>query len=362
MKELYTNLIDSINMRGGTVAAYKIDECYALLETIFTPEQAEMFIKIPLAPSRAEQIATEVGKPVAETERILEGMADLGQIVTRDRPEGRIYAAIALVPGIFEFQLTGGGETERDYKLARLFEDYFQKMKEMPDSLASLPSVPFARVIPVEEDIRGGDIEVFPYEYLSKYIEETEHIAVAMCYCRHHAKLLGDVCVKPMENCMSFGPAGKFIADRGFGRLISKDEAREILKTSAEEGLIHCTSNHSEYIDFICNCCDCHCGIVQSLKEQMRNISGASNFMVQVNEDNCSLCEVCVDRCPMDAFEMAEDTARVNLDLCVGCGLCVSTCDENALSMVNRPDRVTPPKTRGALMNEIISSMTGTVS
>jgi H+/Na+-translocating ferredoxin:NAD+ oxidoreductase subunit B len=362
MKELYTNLIDSINMRGGTLAAYKIDECYRLLEAIFTPEQAEMFIKIPFGPSLADAIAKEAGKPLDETERILEGMADLGLIVTRDKPEGRVYAAIPLVPGIFEFQLTGGGETERDYLLARLFEDYFNVLKDMPATLSSLPSVPFARVIPVEEEVKGSDIEVYPYEHLSKYIDETEHIAVAMCYCRHHAKLLGDTCDKPIENCLSFGPAGKFIADRGFGRLISKDEARAILKTAAEEGLIHISSNTTDYIDFICNCCDCHCGVIQSLKAQMRNISGASNFMVQVNEDNCTLCEVCVDRCPMDAFTMTDDFAQVNLDLCVGCGLCVSTCEYDALKMVNRPDRVTPPKTRGALMNEIVASMTGSVS
>jgi len=357
MKELYNNLIDSLNMRGGTYPAYKNDECYALLEEIFTPEQAEMYIKIPLAPAKAEQIADEVGKSLDETTAILEKMADHGLIITRDRPEGRIYAGIPLVPGIFEFQLTRGGETERDYKMARLFEDYLQKMKTMPAEESALPSFPFARVIPVEEEIKTGKIEVYPYEVLSEYIDKAEHIAVATCYCRHHAKLLGDVCDKPMEVCMSFGPAGKFVADRGFGRLLSKEEAKEILDLSEREGLIHCSSNTTEYVDFICNCCDCHCGIVQSLKEQVRNLGGASNFMVQVNEDNCSACEVCIDRCPMDAFEMKDDAAHVDPDLCVGCGLCVSTCDDDALSMINRPDRVTPPRTRGALMTEIISSM-----
>jgi NAD-dependent dihydropyrimidine dehydrogenase PreA subunit len=357
MKELYTNLIDSINMRGGTFAAYKIDECYALLEVVFTPEQAEMFIKIPLAPANAEQIATDVGKPLDETTTILEGMADLGLIVTRDKPAGRVYAAIPLVPGIFEFQLTGGGETERDYLLARLFGAYFDKMEAMPETLSSLPSVPFARVIPVEEGVKAGKIEVYPYETLSEYVDKTEHIAVAMCYCRHHAKLLGDLCVKPMENCLSFGPAGKFVADRGFGRLISKEEAKKILKEAQKEGLIHTSSNTTEYIDFICNCCDCHCGVIQSLKAQMRNISGTSNFLVEVNEDNCSACEVCLDRCPMDAFVMKDDAAFVDIEMCVGCGLCVSTCEDDALSMISRPERITPPATRGALMQEIIASM-----
>ena len=174
MKDVYYDLMDSINMRGGTVAAHKCDECYDLMAEIFTPEEAAMFIKLPLSPSTADQIAEQAGKPVEETVAILEKMADKGQIVTRDKAVGRVYAAIPLVPGIFEFQLTGGGETERDYKLAKLFDVYFKKVEAMPQDQKLFPKVPFARVIPVEEDVKKRDIEVHPYETISEYIEKAK--------------------------------------------------------------------------------------------------------------------------------------------------------------------------------------------
>jgi hypothetical protein len=41
MSEAYDHLIDSLNMRGGSVAAHKCDELYALLEEIFTTDEPD---------------------------------------------------------------------------------------------------------------------------------------------------------------------------------------------------------------------------------------------------------------------------------------------------------------------------------
>jgi NAD-dependent dihydropyrimidine dehydrogenase PreA subunit len=356
VKEVYDQLIDSLNLRGGSVPAIRCDELYALLEEIFTEEEAEMFTRMPLAASSPEQIAEGVGKSAEATLAILEGMADKGLITTRDREGCRVYLTIPLVPGIFELQLMKGGTSERDKELARLFEDYFQAAQGMPLDEVRIPSVPFSRVIPVEEEIKGG-IEVYPYDVLSEYVEKTENIAVAACYCRHHGELIENPCDKPKEVCLSFGPGAKFVAERGFGRLVSKEEARKILDTAEEAGLIHCSSNTANYIDFVCNCCDCHCGIVQSLKEQMTHFGRVSNFMVEVDEDLCSGCELCIDRCPMDALVMKDAAAERMDERCVGCGLCVSSCAVEALRMVNRPERHDPPRNHRELMTSMMASM-----
>ena len=356
MNEVYDQLIDSLNSRGGSLPAIRCDELYALLTEIFTETEAEMFSGMPFVSSFPEEIAEGVGRSVEETLAILESMADKGLITTRERKGRRVYAAIPLIPGIFEFQLMKGGTSERDKKLARLFEDYFLVARKMPRGEGKLPTVPFSRVIPVEEEIKSG-IEVYPYDILSEYVENTEQIAVSTCYCRHHGELTGDPCDKPKEVCMSFGPGAQFIAERAFGRLVSKKEAREILDRSEEAGLIHCSSNTTDYIDFICNCCDCHCGIVKSLKEQMRNFGSASNYTVEVDADSCSGCELCVDRCPMDALVMRDAVAERMDERCVGCGLCVSSCDMDALRMANRPERQDPPRNHRELMTSMMASM-----
>ncbi len=356
MNEVYDRLIDSLNARGGSLPAHRCDELYALLTRIFTEVEAEMFCAMPLASSFPEEIAQSVGKSTDETVAILEGMADKGLITTRERKGKRVYAAIPLIPGIFEFQLMKGGTSDRDKKLARLFEDYFKLARQLPRGEGKLPTVPFSRVIPVEEEITSG-IEVYPYDVLSEYVEKTEQIAVSACYCRHHGELLGNPCDKPKEVCMSFGPGAQFITERGFGRLVSKAEAREILSRSEEAGLIHCSSNTTDYIDFICNCCDCHCGIVKSLKEQVRNFGSASNYMVEVDVDGCSGCELCTERCPMDALVMKDAVAERIDERCVGCGLCVSSCDLEALRMANRPERRDPPRNHRELMTSMMASM-----
>lgn len=356
MKDAYTNLIDSLNVRGGAVPAYKCDEFYALVEAIFTEEEADLFAKMPFSLASSEQIAGNVGKSTADVTTTLERMADKGLITSRDKESTRFYGAIPLLPGIFEFQFMKGGVSEQDKKLARLFKNYFVKMAEMPRGERKAPGVPFSRVIPVEQEIKNG-IEVYPYDVLSEYIQKTEHIAVSTCYCRHHGELLDDPCEKPKEVCMSFGPGAKFVAERGFGRLISKEEATKILDISEEAGLIHCSSNTTDYIDFVCNCCECHCGIVKSLKEQLRNFGSASNYMMAVDEQNCNGCEVCIDRCPMDAIEMKDAVVELSVENCVGCGLCVSACCTDALRMVTRPERHIPPRNHKELMSSMISSM-----
>ena len=93
------------------------------------------------------------------------------------------------------------------------------------------------------------------------------------------------------------------------------------------------------------------------MKVQQRYFGGASNFVVEVDEDSCVGCETCIDRCPMEAFSMKEDVVERDVSKCIGCGLCVSTCDSEALKMVNRLDHQTPPRNHRELMTSMVASM-----
>ncbi len=355
-KELYDRLVDSLTLRGGALIPQKSKEFYALLEELFTPEEAGLGSKIPFGSTPAEKIAQEAGKSPGEVTPLLEKMADKGLVITTDKGGIRLYKLLPLVPGIFEFQFMKGEVSERTKKLARLFEDYFT-VSWKTHIAAKAPSVPFARVIPVEKEIKTG-VDVHPYEKVSAYIDNAEHISVSSCYCRHHGELIDHLCDKPKDVCMSFGPSAKFVAERGFGRLVSKKEAIKILDLSEEAGLVHCSSNTSRYIDFICNCCMCHCGILQTIKDTQKPSFGAtSNFIVEVDDEACAGCETCIERCQMEALSMNDDVVERETSKCIGCGLCVSTCPSEALKMVSRAERQVPPKDQRELMASMIASM-----
>jgi len=355
--ELWERLVDSLLSRGGTILPQKVPATYDLLKELFAPEEAELACTMPLELATAERIAEGGGKGVDDATALLESMADKGLVFCLERGGSTLYRLMALAPGIYEYQFMAGEISERAKKLARLFDECtLISGKEGTDAF-NVPPFPFSRVFPVEKELKSG-LNVHPYEKLSEYIKKAEHVAVSTCYCRHHGELVGRPCDKPKEVCLSVGPGAKFAAERGFGRLISTEEALRVLEVSEEAGLVHCSSNTSKYIDFICNCCICHCAILQHHKDMQKNkLADPSNYVVELDQERCDLCETCIERCPMDVFTMNDNRIEGNVQMCIGCGLCVSTCPSEALSMVARKEQQTPPRGQKELFAAMAASL-----
>lgn len=355
-KELCDRLVDALLLRGGAILPQKSQATYDLLEELFAPEEAELACTMPLDLQTAEKIAENAGRSVDESTAILESMADKGLVFAIDKGGPTLYRLMPLAPGIYEYQFMAGEVSERAKKLARLFDEVTPVSGNESASF-NAPRFPFSRVLPIEKELES-ELNVQPYEKISEYLKNAQHIAVSTCYCRHHAELMGKPCDKPKEVCMSVGPGAKFAAERGFGRLISTEEALRILEVSEEAGLVHCTSNTSKYIDFICNCCICHCAILHQHKDLRKvNLGQPSNYVVVVDPGRCDLCETCIDRCPMDAFSISDNRIERDDHLCIGCGLCVSTCPSEALRMVAREEHQTPPKGQRELFAAMAASL-----
>jgi Na+-translocating ferredoxin:NAD+ oxidoreductase subunit B len=78
-----------------------------------------------------------------------------------------------------------------------------------------------------------------------------------------------------------------------------------------------------------------------------------SNYFAEVNQDECSGCETCLERCQMEALKMNEyQLAEINLDRCIGCGLCAAACPEEAIQLIPKPEplRRTPPENSAGQM------------
>jgi len=136
---------------------------------------------------------------------------------------------------------------------------------------------------------------------------------------------------------MTFGLAAAYYIDNGFGREISKQEARDILLKTEESGLVHCSSNHKGDKIFLCNCCGCCCKALAFItKHENPALIAKSDYYASVDDDTCEGCETCLDRCQVDAIQIENDVANVSMEKCIGCGLCVSTCPTESISMYHK--------------------------
>ena len=183
-----------------------------------------------------------------------------------------------------------------------------------------------------------------PYDKARKIILQQDKIIVAPCICRKEQEIMGEGCDRPLEGCLVFGAGAQYYADNGLGRRIDHDEAFRILHQAEKKGLVLQPSNAQKAVN-ICTCCGCCCQILKNLKRLPDPANHvASNYYAEVDEDLCTGCDVCMDRCQMDAIANRGNRAYRS-KRCIGCGLCVPTCPEGAVSLTAKPEgeRRTPP-------------------
>jgi Pyruvate/2-oxoacid:ferredoxin oxidoreductase delta subunit len=188
---------------------------------------------------------------------------------------------------------------------------------------------------------------VHTYDQVQSYIDKYDDIAVATCYCRHEAGLLGeDLHGIPKETCMTFGSGSHFITDRLNGRKISREEARDIIDLAEAQGLVHMSINTSDDIGFMCNCDRYHCEAIKSaLRTEKPGQYFTSGFQPQFDVDSCTACEECIYRCPTTALVMGnDDLPEVDLDRCFGCAACATGCPSETITMISKAGFPVPPK------------------
>nr|HID57607.1 hypothetical protein [Desulfobacterales bacterium] len=154
---------------------------------------------------------------------------------------------------------------------------------------------------------------------------------------------------------MSFDPGALYTSERGIARLVTKEEAHELLRESEEKGLVHMGSNTSNFMEFLCNCCSCHCVVLKNINEMGEPIWAASSGYlaeVEVYDELSHQCCICVEMCPMDAVSINEGkTADVDEFRCIGCGVCARRCPAVAISMNPCDDVPSPLETPRDLRN-----------
>ncbi len=306
-----------------------------LLKKVFEPDEAELFCRLKLTYETAEQIAQRSGLPLGSLAEQLETMWEKGQIESRLSEGTQLFRMVPWVIGIYEYQLK-----RMDKEFAQLCESYAPFLG--PQLVMNKPQL--MQVIPIEREI-PANYEALPYEKVSSIIENGKSFVVSDCICRKQTRLLGKGCDKPLEICMAIGDEPDLFDNDPWGRrIISKQEAYDLLQKAEEAALVHMTCNVKNGHWFICNCCGCCDGQLVAASAGLTGVIN-SHFYAEIDQDLCAACGICADeRCQVKAIEEVDGSYSVNRAKCIGCGLCISTCSTEAMRLIHKtPEELEPP-------------------
>ena len=151
--------------------------------------------------------------------------------------------------------------------------------------------------------------------------------------------------------CLTFGNVARSLAQHGqHARLISKEEAKDVLQRAYDANLVQIGENVREDPSFICNCCGCCCEALQAARRfaPVQPVE-TTNYIPAIGQDTCVGCGKCAKVCPVHAISLQEDPvthkkkAKLSSELCLGCGVCARNCPTKAIQMERRAVQIITP-------------------
>lgn len=206
-----------------------------------------------------------------------------------------------------------------DWTKNELMEKYVKKMTPI--------------TIPVNVTIKGQQT-IIDLSSMQKILKNARTIAIENCGCR----VKFHKCDGPLDVCISLDEDAKEAIKSG-AKEVTKPEAIAALKRSHEAGLVHMayTFKGKEKPGVICSCCSCCCHSLSALvRFGIPDHVVASKYIAAQNEETCSNCGTCVQRCQFHARQLKDDKLEFDRNKCFGCGVCITTCPTSSIKLIAR--------------------------
>lgn len=332
MPDVYTRLREHLDSLPSGFPSTKSGVELRILKRLFTPDEAELALKVTMKLESATAIAERAGLSPEVAEVRLKQLSRKGLIFSIESPDREPrYMAAQFVVGIWEYHVN-----DLDPEFVRDMDEYLPYLSQ-----EAFGRIPQLRTVPVGQSIHAG-LEVLPYEKAEDILRQQSKFLVAPCICRREHHIKGAGCDKLMEACLVFGWGADYYSRNGLGRFITLEEALEIIKKAEAQGLVLQPSNAQDIVNICCCCGDC-CQMLLHLKRHPKPaLAVSSPFIAAYDGDLCVGCEACIERCQMNALAMTDGRASLNTDRCIGCGLCVTTCPSGALTLARKPEAIQP--------------------
>ncbi|MCK4963701.1 MAG: 4Fe-4S binding protein [Dehalococcoidia bacterium] len=305
-----------------------------ILQKLVTPEEGKLLLELPAEPA---ELAKKSGLDEEAAQHKLQEFMERGLII---RTSKGLFCLARDMTQLHDANLSSA-EKWVDTELLDLWRDFrdAEWKQTMAGGLGD-SYVQALKVIPAWKAMeRSPDLgELLPDEDIRELIRGADAVSVIPCPCRRSIRR----CDLPVNVCMHFNRGAEYAIGRGAGRRISAEESIAIAGEAEEAGLVHTwASSTPEKLTAICNCCRDCCDIFAIGMEvgNIEQILQKSRFRAEVDQDLCTGCQDCVERCFFEAIEMKDSPpskklkATIEEGKCFGCGLCAIVCEPEALTM-----------------------------
>ena len=287
------------------------DPEYRILDPIVTDDMCRVMMHLRLETDRP---VGEVAKRCKESEAFVQEQLDklVAAGIVRSRKADGIdcYYYPIWVPGIMEGILSNREQCDRYPDLGYCFEEYTRRRIDMvaPVFNSGKTGMFFMRVMPVMSAIENNS-RTASYDEISTLIENATAISVGPCSCRRARRLMGEGCGHLEEDmCMYLNDNAITYSKSGAHRLISKEEAYEVLRRAEDNGLVHEINQTPGFEEStaICNCCGCSCFALRVAEMFRAKNAIRSNFTAKIDKEKCVACGQCVENCQTNAIKLGQ--------------------------------------------------------
>ena len=346
-KNAYKSLEERINKFPQGAPPSKT--LYQILSILFTEDEARLVAKLPIKAFRLKTAANIWNMSQSEAYKVLDNLAKKAIILDIEDAKGKKYILPPPMAGFFEFAMM---RTRQDIDQKLLAELYYKYINEEEDFIKELfysTETKLGRIYVQEEVLTNeNEVTILDYERATHIIEESKHIGISMCYCRHRMSHVGKNCDAPMDICMTFNNVANSLIKNNFARRVDASECKELLHQAYEHNLVQCGENVRTGVTFICNCCGCCCeALVAAKRFGSMNPVQTTSFIPEINHDSCINCGKCIKVCPIDAIskkvENDKEIIEIDEDRCLGCGVCVRNCPKKCITLRKRKEKIITP-------------------
>lgn len=295
--------------KPGAKDAYDYDAPeYLILEPVVSDDMAAVCMTMAIREKvTAKEVSERTGRALDECHRLLLELADAGVCFVNTINGEDTFWYDTWVPGIMEMMTNHPTNPKKYPQIAEAFEAY-GRIRGAKTAGMTPVGIGLMRVIPIEQAI-DGESRRASYEEISKHVEEHDIFSVSDCSCRTAREIMGEGCGHLKEDmCIQMGHAAEYYIRTGRGRQVTKDEVYAILRRAEDNGLMHEIPNldGDGKTHAICNCCGCGCFSMRTAEMFLNADMVRSNYVSEVNRDNCVACGQCVENCPVNAVQLGQ--------------------------------------------------------